>query len=101
MAKSRSDWERKHQPAEDQRGGQHPAEHLRADDKLLVRVLTQQPGEYRRDAHGKDQHQNKVALHDSGLWTLDYFRPMDMSNASMTTRVFNRPATMRNVLPYS
>ena len=30
-----------------------------------------------------------------------YFRPSATSYASMTTRTFSRPATMRNVMPYS
>ena len=35
------------------------------------------------------------------LHALDYFRPIAMSYASMTTSVLSNPATIKNVLPYS
>src|SRR5688572_9960764 len=88
-----SDGERQHQPAEDQRSRHHAAEHFRPDDELLLRTLAQEASEHRRHTEGKHQHQHQMALH--------HLRPIAMSNASMTTSKFSRPATMRKVLPYS
>jgi hypothetical protein len=38
---------------------------------------------------------------DYGPSAIDYFRPIEISKASMTTSALSRPATIRNVLPYS
>ena len=47
-----------------------------------------------------DTHAEKI--NRSTKWLCNnYFRPIEMSYASMTTSAFSKPATIRNVLPYS
>ena len=55
--------------------------------------VAQQRSKHGRHAQRKDQHEDQMAVH--------HLRPIEMSNASMTTSVLSRPATMRKVLPYS
>src|SRR5688572_24788721 len=87
------DRKQQRQPAEHERRCHHAAEHLRSDDDLFPSMLAQQSREHCRHGERKDQHEQKMAVH--------YFRPLEISNASITTSVFRRPATMRKVLPYS
>ena len=63
----------------------------RSDLELVLAI--RQHGEHQGDEAGEERQQQEVTAH--------HFRPIATSKASMTTSMFRRPATMRNVLPYS
>src|SRR5690606_16270583 len=87
--------ERVHQPAEHVRAEHERAEEGGSEPHLLAHVVAQQHGENRRDEEGEEQQHAEMRPHDHP------FRPAAMSKASNATSRFNRPATMRKVLPYS
>lgn len=50
-------------------------------------------------ANTVDTHSAKMT--SNSRWLCNYFRPIAMSNTSITTSVFRSPATIRKVFPYS
>src|ERR1044071_2999798 len=68
-------------------------EQLRTEPQLLSRVVTHQRPEDDGDEESERDHQAGVR----GV----HFRPCVTSNASSTTSMLSRPATIRKALPYS
>src|SRR5262245_25127316 len=83
-----------HDPAERVSAEHEAGENTRAKTKLVFRLVAEQHREHRRHARGKQNHHAEMGGHAR-------LRPRARSNASSATSTFNRPATIRNVLPYS
>ena len=62
-------------------------------DHLFASILAHQ------SANTTETKNEKISM--STKWLGTYFRPIEMSKASITTSVLSRPATIRNVFPYS
>src|ERR1043166_2081741 len=85
---------RVHQPADDDADQQEAGEHHPAELCLLLGRVLGEDGEHQRHEEREERHHREVAV-------CDHLRPSATSYASMTTRKLSRPATIRNVLPYS
>ena len=85
--------DRVHQPSQNERRNDEAAKQHRAQPKLLAGVIFRKNREHQRHEERENREQQDVALH--------HLRPMATSYASMTTRRFSSPATMRNAFPYS
>src|SRR5690242_3783115 len=80
-------------PAEGNATDHERREQLRTEPQLLFRVVTHQRPEDDGDEERKSDHQAGVRR--------VHLRPCVTSNASSTTSMLSRPATIRNALPYS
>src|ERR1017187_963715 len=86
--------DREEQPADGESAEHEGAEQPAREPQLIARRVSEERPEDRRDT-GREQH------HDAKMTRHAAFRPRARSDASRTMRAFSRPATMRNVLPYS
>ena len=88
----RLQWQRVHQPAEDEAGGEEAAEHAKPELDLGARLVAHDDRQHQRDKEREQRQQQEVIGH---------LRPIATSKASRITREFNRPATIMKQLPYS
>ena len=81
-----------HEPADHDRGRDKACEQPEAEAKLVARCVAGKRRKHDRHKKRKHDHETEMRRH---------LRPSAMSYASMTTSMFNSPATIMNVLPYS
>ena len=62
------------------------------DEPMLARLVASQRCKHDRDEQREERHQCEMTGH---------LRPCAISNASRTTSMLSRPATIMNALPYS
>src|SRR5688572_16829355 len=86
-----SERQRVEQPADQNAPAHQAAEHAKAESKLLGGFVAHQHGKDNRDEEGEHDHGCQVT----------HLRPSATSNASSTTSMLSRPATIRKALPYS
>ena len=67
---------------------------IAGEANLVAGSVAQQRAEDDRHARGEQEHHAEMTRHR-------LLRPVARSTASSSTSAFNRPLTMRNVLPYS
>src|SRR4030095_10783527 len=88
-----------HQPREGVGADEEGQEDAQSHTELIARYIAEQRAKDDRHARDEQQHDAKVARHLA--FAPLFFTPRARPRASSPINMLSRPATIRNVLPYS